>query len=149
QVFDAMIGRRPGSRAEAPDPINKTRLETWMDLGLKGKVAVVTGGGSGIGDAICAQLAREGASVVVADINGPAAQARAEALVREGGQACACQVDVTDEASVLGLFQRAGAEYGGVDILVNNAGFTRDMRITKMGLEDWDSVVDVILKGAF
>ncbi|MCW0210849.1 MAG: 3-oxoacyl-ACP reductase FabG [Achromobacter sp.] len=120
-----------------------------MDLGLEGKVAVVTGGGSGIGAAICAQLVREGATVVVADINGQAAQAQADALAREGGRAHACQVDVTDEASVLKLFERAGAEFGGVDILVNNAGFTRDMRITRMGLEDWDSVVDVILKGAF
>lgn len=120
-----------------------------MDLGLKGKVAIVTGGGSGIGASICAHLAREGVAVVVADINLEAAQAQAAALAGEGASARACQVDVTDEASVRKLYDQAATWFGGVDILVNNAGFTRDMRIAKMGMQDWDSVVDVILKGAF
>ncbi len=120
-----------------------------MDLGLKGKVAVVTGGGSGIGAAICTYLAQEGAIVVVADINETSAKDIASRLGAAGATSLACQVDVTDEASVKGLFQEAADQFGSVDILVNNAGFTRDMRITKMEINDWDSVVDVILKGAF
>jgi 3-oxoacyl-[acyl-carrier protein] reductase len=120
-----------------------------MDLGLTGRVAIVTGGGGGIGASICAHLAREGALVMVADVNNEAAQAQAAALTRQGASASACHVDVTDEVSVQNLFERTASVYGNADILVNNAGFTRDMRITKMGLDDWDSVIDVILKGAF
>ena len=120
-----------------------------MQLGLNGKVAIVTGGGSGIGAATCAALAAEGAAVVVADIHAGNAEKTVAALHAEGGQALAVGVDVTDEAGVARMVEQAVAQFGALHILVNNAGFTRDMRITKMGVQDWDSVVDVILKGAF
>lgn len=120
-----------------------------MDLGIKGKVAIVTGGASGIGAAICEALAAEGARIVVADMNGTGAQIRAEQLRHGGANALAQTVDVTDEASVQQMYAAVDQAFGAVDILVNNAGFTRDMRITKMSVGDWDAVVDVILKGAF
>jgi len=120
-----------------------------MNLGLEHKTAFVTGGGNGIGAATCALLAREGARVVVSDIDLARAQVQAEAIRSDGGQAIALHTDVADEKSVRTAFAEAVAQWGAVDILVNNAGFTRDMRIQKMSVDDWDAVVDVILKGAF
>lgn len=120
-----------------------------MELGLNGKVAIVTGGGRGIGQAICDRFAAEGAYVVVADIDAEAAMAAADRIIRGNGRAMGVPCDVTDAGSVQQLVSAAHASFGTIDILVNNAGFTRDMRIGKMSEADWDSVVDVILKGAF
>ncbi|SFB89408.1 3-oxoacyl-[acyl-carrier protein] reductase [Polaromonas sp. OV174] len=120
-----------------------------MDFGLNGKIAIVTGGGNGIGAATCRRLAAEGASILVADIDLAKAQQTAASIVEAGGRAHALRADVTDEASVQAMVDAAVSELGGLHILVNNAGFTRDMRITKMSVHDWDSVVDVVLKGAF
>ncbi|VTU46299.1 3-oxoacyl-[acyl-carrier-protein] reductase FabG (plasmid) [Variovorax sp. SRS16] len=116
-----------------------------MDLGLKNKVALVTGAGNGIGAAIARALAAEGVHVAVVDINIEAAE-RVTSQLRERGTAIRC--DITDEAQVAAMAESA-ASLGPVGILVNNAGFTRDTRITKMTLGEWDAVVDVILKGAF
>jgi 3-oxoacyl-[acyl-carrier protein] reductase len=120
-----------------------------MDLGLKGRVAVVTGGANGIGAEICERLVREGASVLVADIDEARASVFASTLRDRGGIAQAVAVDVTSETSVKAMVDAAVDRMGGVHILVNNAGFTRDMRIMKMSEADWDAVVDVVLKGAF
>ncbi|HUG59973.1 MAG TPA: 3-oxoacyl-ACP reductase FabG [Candidimonas sp.] len=120
-----------------------------MDLGLEGRVAVITGGANGIGASVCDCLAAEGVKVAVADINMELAQRKAQALIQAGREALAVRVDVTDATSVKALFEDVNNKWGRVDVLVNNAGFTRDMRITKMQESDWDSVVDVILKGAF
>ncbi|MDR5822204.1 3-oxoacyl-ACP reductase FabG [Caballeronia sp. LZ043] len=120
-----------------------------MDLGLRDKVAIVTGGARGIGAAIGERLAMEGARVAVVDRDGAGAGAQADKLQTMGVEARAYAVDVTDEASVNDMVEAVADTWGSVHLLVNNAGFTRDMRITKMGVGDWDSVVDVILKGAF
>lgn len=120
-----------------------------MDLGLNGKVAIVTGAGSGIGAAIAVRLCAEGAAVTVADINLAAAEAHAAKLRESGGKTLAIKCDVTDEQGVNAMVEQTVAQLGGVHILVNNAGFARDKRITKMSVDDWDSVVDVIMKGAF
>jgi len=120
-----------------------------MDLGLKEKVAIITGGGNGIGAAACRRLAAEGARVLVADVNLEKAQQCANEIAKSGGVARAVRADVTDETSVQSMVESAISELGGLHILVNNAGFTRDMRITKMSVGDWDAVVDVVLKGAF
>jgi 3-oxoacyl-[acyl-carrier protein] reductase len=120
-----------------------------MELGLKGKVAIVTGGGRGIGQSICERFAAEGAHVVVADIDGEAAEAVASAVCEREGKAVAVRCDVTDANSAELLARTALDFFGAIDILVNNAGFTRDMRIGKMAEADWDAVVDVVLKGAY
>jgi 3-oxoacyl-[acyl-carrier protein] reductase len=120
-----------------------------MDLGLQGKVAIVTGAGNGLGAEISRRLCEEGASVVVADIDAAASEATAAAIRAAGGRAVHAAADVTREESVSQMVTLAIQHYGAVDILVNNAGFTRDMRITKMAEADWDAVVDVILKGSF
>ena len=120
-----------------------------MDPGLTGKVAIVTGAGSGIGAAIAARLAGDGASVVLADMNLPAAEAQARALRDNGWTALALAANVTDADAVAKMVEETVAAFGTVHILVNNAGLARDARITKMPESDWDLVVDVILKGAF
>ena len=120
-----------------------------MDLGLQGKTAIVTGAGSGIGAAVSARLADEGAKVVVSDINPDAAEKVTEAIRQAGGVALAVEANVVEEADVTAMVDRAVAEFGTVHILVNNAGLARDGRITKMTEADWDIVVDVGLKGAF
>jgi 3-oxoacyl-[acyl-carrier protein] reductase len=120
-----------------------------MDFGLNGLVVMVTGGGSGIGAETARSFAALGAKVAVVDRNREGAQAVCDAILAVGGQAAAYVADVTDEVSVNDTVARTQHELGPVAVLVNNAGFTRDMKITKMTVADWDSVVDVILKGAF
>ncbi len=120
-----------------------------MDLGLKGKTAIVTGAGSGIGAAIAARLAAEGASVVVSDINADSAAARTAEIKEQGGNAMAATANVVEADQVNAMVDAALARFGGIDILVNNAGLARDRRVTKMSEDDWDIVLDVILKGAF
>lgn len=120
-----------------------------MDLGLKDKVALITGAGGGIGAAIARRLAEEKARVAICDIDGERAEQRAAELRAEGFSAFGVATDVTDEASVSRTIESVRTAFGYIDALVNNAGFTRDMRIVRMGLDHWDAVVDVILKGAF
>lgn len=108
------------------------------------RVALVTGGGRGIGAATAALFASEGASVVVSDMDaGPA-----EEVARPfGGLAIAC--DVTDRSSVESLISRALDSFGRLDILVCCAGITRDNLLFKMTDDDWDAVIDTHLKGTF
>jgi 3-oxoacyl-[acyl-carrier protein] reductase len=120
-----------------------------MDLELQGKIAIVTGAARGIGAATAQRLCAEGMRVALADRDLAGAETLAAALRADGHQALAFAADVADEASVKALVDAVAAAWGSVHVLVNNAGFTRDMRITRMAVADWDSVVDVILKGAF
>lgn len=117
---------------------------------LEGKVAVVTGGGRGIGRAIALMLAQAGADVAVAVSRDTAS---AEAVAGEirglGRRALARQTDVSDAEAAEALINAAVEELGRVDILVNNAGITRDGLLIKMSEEDWDRVLDVNLKGTF
>ena len=120
-----------------------------MQLGIDGRVAVITGGGSGIGAAICSALAAEGVRIAVLDIVGDNARRQAQALREHGATATGLAADVTDGESVSQAFSAVREQLGPIDILVNNAGFTRDSRIGKMDEAAWDAVVDVVLKGAF
>jgi len=120
-----------------------------MDMQLEGKVAIVTGSGRGIGYASALALAQEGVKLVVTDVNPVAVEEATHNLKRAGHAALGLVADVTDQAQVQALADSALREFGSIDILVNNAGFTRDKYLTKMPVEDWDAVVDVILKGAF
>ncbi|VTY35183.1 3-oxoacyl-[acyl-carrier-protein] reductase FabG [Xylophilus ampelinus] len=120
-----------------------------MELNLKGRVALITGSGRGIGKAAALALGREGARIVVTDINAAAVDEVAGELIATGAEALGVVADVCDERQVAALAGRALEAFGKVDVLVNNAGFTRDKYLTKMPTEDWDAVVDTILKGAF
>jgi len=120
-----------------------------MQLGLKDKVAIVTGSGRGIGAETARALAEEGARIVVTDIDAQATAESCAALQRDGFAAIGVAADVTKAAAVEGLVQAAIDAFGSVHVLVNNAGFARDARITKLSEADWDAVVDTVLKGAF
>ncbi|MES2481245.1 MAG: 3-oxoacyl-ACP reductase FabG [Pseudomonadota bacterium] len=120
-----------------------------MDLGLKGKVAIVTGSARGLGAATARRLAEEGAQVVITDVLTEQAQATAQALRAEGLAAHCVIADITQAADVQRLVDETVAHFGGVHILVNNAGFPRDKYLVKMSEEDWDLVITVMLKGAF
>jgi len=112
------------------------------------KVAIVTGGGSGIGEALCLELARRGARVVVADINEADADRVAAALADLGGRAKASAVDVSDEQDVRRLVEDTVGEHGRLDYLFNNAGMAIGGDIRDLTLEHWRRVLDVDLYGA-
>ena len=116
---------------------------------LAGQVAIVTGGGSGIGAAVCRGLAAEGASVVVADLVAEGAERTAAEVLDAGGQALAVPTDVTEPASVQALVERAVATFGAVDVLVHCAGITRYDDILEASVEAWDRVIAVNLRGTF
>ena len=94
-------------------------------FGLTGKVALVTGGAQGLGLSIAHALAEAGASVVLADINGPGAEKAARELMSLGRKALGLAADVTSAAEIAGMVQRTLEEFGQIDILVNNAGINR------------------------
>lgn len=117
---------------------------------LKNKVALVTGSARGIGKAIAETLAKHGADLVVTDLNIDQAAATAEEIRSNlGVDTLALQVDVSDFDSANTMIKQALEAFGQVDILVNNAGITRDNLIMRMDESDWDSVLDVNLKGAW
>ena len=105
---------------------------------IKGAAALVTGSASGVGRAIAEALAREGAAVVVADINTDGAQKVADGIVGEGGTALALPVDVSDPESAKAMADRALAEFGGIDYLVNNAAIFGGMKLDFLITVDWD-----------
>ncbi len=117
---------------------------------LEGRVALVTGGSRGIGRAICLELAKRGARVVV---NYQSSNELADAVVKEivaaGGEAFAMQGDVASADSAVALVKAAVERFGGLDILVNNAGITRDGLLMRMSEADWDAVHNTNLRGAF
>lgn len=123
-----------------------------MTRRLEGKVAIVTGAGGGLGRAHALALAREGARVVVNDLGaerpGSAAQAVADEIAAQGGQALVHGADVTDFAQVEAMVKAAVDAWQRVDILVNNAGVLRDKSFAKMSLEDFRFVLDVHLMGS-
>jgi 3-oxoacyl-[acyl-carrier protein] reductase len=116
---------------------------------LEEKVAIVTGGGRGIGLAIATVLAERGASVVVSDRDAGTAEHAVTELVSKGKRAIAVAADVASAADVKNLVTTTIAHWGRVDILVNNAGITRDNLLLRMKDEDWDAVISVNLKGVY
>ncbi len=118
-----------------------------MDMKLKGKVAFVTGGASGIGRETCLILAQEGANVVVADIQYDKAKEVAEECKKFGVKAIAPPCDVTNLAEASDAVKTAVEELGTIDILICCAGILRDAMIHKMTEQQWDDVMNVHLKG--
>ncbi len=116
---------------------------------LEDKVAIVTGAGRGIGQAVAAAFAAEGARVVVSDVDLGPAQESVALITGKGGQALAVQTDVSKKSEVQAMVAAALKQFGAVDILVNNAGKFNGAMLHKMTEEQWDSVVDVHLKGTF
>ena len=119
-------------------------------MNFSGRTAVVTGGSRGIGRAICEELARGGANVVLCYAGREeAAQETVAACEALGAKALAVQCNVADEAQVKALMDAAVKEFGRIDILVNNAGVTRDGLVMMMKEADFDTVIDTNLKGTF
>ena len=117
---------------------------------LKGKTAVITGSGRGIGKAIAMKLAALGANIVINDI--PAsdyADAACEEIKALGVDCIVVKGDVRKSEDVAALVKAAMDEFGSIDIFVNNAGVTRDGLMLRMSEDDWDLVMDINLKGAF
>jgi 3-oxoacyl-[acyl-carrier protein] reductase len=114
---------------------------------LTGQVALVTGGSRGIGRSIAETLAQAGARVAVVARAEDRAQAAAAALPGEGHRGYGC--DIADPAAIDPLVKAVESDFGGLDILVNNAGVTQDNLLVRLSDEQWDSVVDTNLKGAF
>jgi 3-oxoacyl-[acyl-carrier protein] reductase len=117
---------------------------------LEGKVALITGAGSGIGEACAVLFAEEGARVVVADINGDAARRVAAAIAAAGHQALAVEGDVAVAADAQRMVDAAVARWGRIDVVVNNAAVQKVVEsIELLSEDDWDRVIDVNLKGGF
>lgn len=116
---------------------------------LANKVALITGGASGIGRATALLFAREGAAVVIADMNAQAGQAVASEITKTGGRACFESADVTQAADCRRVVERALRTFGKIDILFNNAGIIRRATVLDLSEEDWDRVMAVNVKSIF
>ncbi|HEX2132515.1 MAG TPA: bifunctional aldolase/short-chain dehydrogenase [Actinophytocola sp.] len=154
-AINVMRGAESVSRYRPIEEREKFRIEYWAleeaklrrmpaPKPLAGRVALVTGGGSGIGKATAVRLAAEGARVVVADRDADAA-----ATVASEVDGLAVTVDVTDEAAVARAFRAASLAYGGVDLVVNNAGLSISKPLLETTAGDWDRQHDVMAKGSF
>jgi len=116
---------------------------------LKDKVAIITGATGGIGMATARKFAREGARVVVADVDAGRVDDAVASLGGSGAAVIGVRLDVTDEASVAAMVATVKSAWGRIDCLVNNAGVTQDARLVRMSTEQFDRVVEVNLKGVF
>ncbi|WP_456275724.1 SDR family NAD(P)-dependent oxidoreductase [Bacillus sp. AK128] len=117
---------------------------------LKDKVSIVTGGSSGIGRATAFAFAREGAKVILSDVDERKGLETLEELRAHGNEAIFIKTDVSKEEDIKAMVGAAVEEYGGIDILFNNAGVgNSNVRLAELSVEEWDRVVDINLKGVF
>jgi 3-oxoacyl-[acyl-carrier protein] reductase len=116
---------------------------------LAGKVAIITGAGRGIGYATALKFGREGAIVIACDINADQAQQAARDVAEAGGEAMGFQIDVRDPDSLSRMVGAVVARYGRIDCLVNNAGIVQDSTLKNMTEEQFDSVIEINLKGVY
>jgi 3-oxoacyl-[acyl-carrier protein] reductase len=120
-----------------------------MDDSLEGRVAIITGGGGGLGEGICYSLGAAAALVAVADVELKAAERVAELVATDGARCIAVEADVSDRRSVEAMVENVASELGGVNILVNNAAIYPLRPWTEIKEEEWDEVLAVNLKGYF
>jgi 3-oxoacyl-[acyl-carrier protein] reductase len=120
-----------------------------MTQANSGRVAIVTGAARGIGAATALRLAQDGFAVAVLDLDEGSAKGTVEAIESAGGRGLAVGADVSDAAQVESAVERIVAELGPPTVLINNAGVTRDNMLFKMTESDWDTVMNVHLRGAF
>ncbi len=155
-AINVMRGAESVSRYAPIDEREKFRIEYWAleeaklarmpkPKPLAGRIALVTGAGSGIGRATAERLAAEGACVVVADLDGPSARTVAEGI----GSAVPVTADVTDAEAVRAAVDAAALAFGGVDLVVNNAGLSLSRSLLETTERDWDVQHDVMAKGSF
>ena len=116
---------------------------------LADKVAIITGGGSGIGQACCRLIAKEGARVVIADIATEGAKKTAALIEKEDGTCLALTIDVTDSEQIAQMVQATVGEFGTIDILVNNAGIIIQKGLLDTTEEDWDRIQAINLRSVF
>lgn len=116
---------------------------------LNGKVVLVTGGGRGLGEAICRNLTGAGALIVAGDVRVEMAERVAESILESGGRAEAIRIDVTDEMGAAEAVERIAAKDGSLDILVNNAGVDLTVSVDEMSMADCDRILAVNLRGPF
>ena len=116
---------------------------------LQNKVCIITGAAQGIGLATAVKFAAEGAIVIACDVKAAAVAEAVAALQASGAQALGFTLSVTDRAQVDAMVTAVKAQFGRIDVLVNNAGITKDARLQKMTLEQFDAVIDVNLRGVF
>ncbi|NJD53337.1 MAG: 3-oxoacyl-ACP reductase FabG [Candidatus Methanoperedens sp.] len=115
---------------------------------LENKVVIITGAGSGIGKETALLFAKEGAKVVVADVNEKGGEETA-ARIRENGEGFFVKLDVSDREQTQQMAKATLEKYGRIDILINNAGIVQDAFVSKMTEQQWDKVIDINLKGVF
>ena len=121
-----------------------------MELGMSGKVAIVTGGGRGHGESMSLALAKEGAIVVPADLNGPSAENVRKEIEARGGKGMAFEVDITQTTQVDKMMKEVEKRFGRIDVLVNNAcAPIRRIPFMEMDLSEWLNVINVNLTGTF
>src|SRR5262245_29725117 len=116
--------------------------------GLTGKTVIVTGGGGGIGRAVCLRFAEEGCKVAVLDRDAAAAQATADLVAEVGGKARAYAADITDYAAIVNTVAAIEQELGTPTVLVNNAGFDRFLPFLKTEPQHWEQLIAINLTGA-
>ncbi|OGB06771.1 MAG: 3-oxoacyl-[acyl-carrier-protein] reductase [Burkholderiales bacterium RIFCSPHIGHO2_12_FULL_69_20] len=116
---------------------------------LKNKVSIITGAAQGIGLATALKFAEEGATVIVCDMKADGVDAALAMVRARGAQAQGYAVNVTDRQALDAMVAAVMAHYGHIDVLVNNAGITKDARLQKMTMEQFDAVIDVNLRGVF
>jgi meso-butanediol dehydrogenase / (S,S)-butanediol dehydrogenase / diacetyl reductase len=116
---------------------------------LKGQIAIVTGGGRGIGRAIALALAREGADIVIAELDQAGAKRTAEEVGALGRRSLATTTDVTSRADLRAMVDRAKAEFGRIDILINNAGIYRAAATLDVTEDHWDAIMNINAKAVF
>ncbi|WP_024805815.1 SDR family NAD(P)-dependent oxidoreductase [Nocardia sp. BMG51109] len=129
--------------------MNSPKADHGRSAGPSGRVAVVTGGASGMGLSVCRSFADYGHRTAVLDIDGAAAQRAAEQLRARGGEAMACEVDVTNRRAVDEALRKVRAEFGPVEILVTSAGLVAFAPFTEISQDEWNRVIEVNLNGTF